>query len=75
MPKVKVGEHYFLKTNAHVINEKLYFVKGLEIVLQQVAKGVTQVNFFLFEWLVIVIMFTFIMQLLILSRLFAKIFF
>jgi len=70
-----VGEHYFLKTNAHVINEKLYFVKGPEIVLQQVAKGVTHVNFFLFEWLVIVIMFTFIMQLLILSRLFAKIFF
>ncbi len=42
-----------------MINEKLYFVKGPEIVLQQVAKGVTQVNFFLLEWLVIVIMFTF----------------
>ncbi len=70
-----MGEHYFLKTNAHVINEKLYFAKGPEIVLQQVVRGATRVNFFIFEWLVIVIMFTFIMQLLILSRLFTKIFF
>jgi hypothetical protein len=30
---VKVGEHYFLKSNAHVVNEKLYFAKGLKIVL------------------------------------------
>jgi hypothetical protein len=33
MPKVKVGEHYFLKSNAHVDNEKLYFAKGSKIVL------------------------------------------
>ncbi len=26
---VKVGKHYFLKSNAHVVNEKLYFAKGL----------------------------------------------
>jgi len=25
MPKVKVGERYFLKSNAHVVNEKIYF--------------------------------------------------
>jgi hypothetical protein len=37
-------EHYFLKTNAHVANEKLYFVKGLETMLQQVVKGVKLVN-------------------------------
>jgi hypothetical protein len=34
MPRVKEVEHYFLKTNAHVINGKLYFAKGLKIVLQ-----------------------------------------
>jgi hypothetical protein len=33
MPGVKVGEHYFLKSSAHVVNEKLYFVKGSEIML------------------------------------------
>jgi hypothetical protein len=33
MSKVKVGEHYVLKSNAHVANEKLYFTKGLEIML------------------------------------------
>jgi hypothetical protein len=33
MPRVKVGEHYFLKFNAHVANEKLYFAKGSKIVL------------------------------------------
>jgi hypothetical protein len=32
-PKVNVGEHYFLKTNAHVANEKLYVAKGLKIIL------------------------------------------
>jgi hypothetical protein len=32
---VKVGEHY-LKSNAHVVNEKLYFAKGLESMLQQI---------------------------------------
>jgi hypothetical protein len=30
---VKVGEHYFLKSNAHVANKKLYFVNGSKIVL------------------------------------------
>ncbi len=42
MPRVKVGKHYFLKYNAHVANEKLYFTNGLEIMLQQVTHGVTQ---------------------------------
>jgi hypothetical protein len=28
MSRVKVGEHYFLKFNAHVVNEMLYFAKG-----------------------------------------------
>ncbi len=28
MPRVKVGEHYFLKSNAHVVIEKFYFAKG-----------------------------------------------
>jgi hypothetical protein len=37
---VKVGEHYFLKSNAHVANEKLYFTKGSKSVLQQVIDGV-----------------------------------
>jgi hypothetical protein len=27
---VKVGQHYFLKSNAHVANEKFYVAKGLE---------------------------------------------
>ncbi len=31
---VKVWDHYFLKTNYDVANEKLYFSKGFEIVLQ-----------------------------------------
>jgi len=30
---IKVGDNYFLKTNYHVANEKLYFFKGFEIVL------------------------------------------
>ncbi len=33
MSRVKVGEHYFLKFNAHVANEKFYFVKGSETML------------------------------------------
>ncbi len=41
MPKVKIGEHYFLKTNVDTTNEKLYFGKGPKIVLQQVVEGVT----------------------------------
>jgi hypothetical protein len=36
-----VGEHYFLKSNAHVVNEKLYFAKGSKIVLQQIIHGAT----------------------------------
>jgi len=39
-----VGEHYFLKTNAHATNEKLYFAKGPEIMLQQVSEGATRVD-------------------------------
>ncbi len=42
MSRVKVGEHYFLKSNAHVANEKLYFAKGSKIVVQQVTHGVVQ---------------------------------
>jgi hypothetical protein len=33
MPRIKVREHYFLKSNAHVANEKLYFAKGSKIVV------------------------------------------
>ncbi len=33
MLRVKVGDHYFLKTNYHATNEKLYFSKGSKIVL------------------------------------------
>jgi hypothetical protein len=33
MPRIKLGEHYFLKSNAHVANEKLYFAKGSKIVV------------------------------------------
>jgi hypothetical protein len=40
MKGVKVGEHYFLKSNAHVANEKLYFAKGSKITLQQITHGV-----------------------------------
>jgi hypothetical protein len=39
MPRVKFGDHYFLKTNVHVINEILYFDIDDEIVLQQVVHG------------------------------------
>jgi hypothetical protein len=39
MPSIKVGNHYFLKTNVHVINEKFYFGIDDEIVLQQVVHG------------------------------------
>jgi hypothetical protein len=35
---VKVGEHY-LKSNAHVVNEKLYFAKGSESMPQQIIRG------------------------------------
>jgi hypothetical protein len=42
MPGVKVGEHYFLKFNAHVANEKFYFVKGLKTMLQHVNHGAVQ---------------------------------
>jgi len=30
MMGVKVGQHYFLKSTAHVVNEKFYVAKGLE---------------------------------------------
>jgi hypothetical protein len=42
MSRVKVGEHYFLKSNAYVIDEKFYFAKGLEAVLEQITHGATQ---------------------------------
>jgi hypothetical protein len=38
----KGGEHYLLKTSVYVANEKFYFVKNSEIVLQQVMHGATQ---------------------------------
>ncbi len=41
---VKVGDHYFLKTNYHVVNEKLYFSKDFKIVLQQITYGGIQVD-------------------------------
>jgi hypothetical protein len=37
-----VGEHYFLKPNAYVANEKLYFAKGLKTMLQHVIHGGVQ---------------------------------
>ncbi len=30
---VKKGKHNFLKNDIHVTNEKLYFIKGLKIML------------------------------------------
>jgi hypothetical protein len=36
---VKVRHHYFLKFNAHVVNEKFYVAKGLKTMLQQVTDG------------------------------------
>jgi hypothetical protein len=33
MPRVKMGDHYFLKTNSHVTNEELYFSKGFKTML------------------------------------------
>jgi hypothetical protein len=42
MPRVKVGGHYYLKPNAHVPNEKLYFAKGLKTMLQHVIHGAIQ---------------------------------
>jgi hypothetical protein len=41
MQGVKVGGHY-LKSNAHVVNEKFHFAKGLKIVLEQVTHGASQ---------------------------------
>ena len=35
--KVKKGDFYFLSTNVHVKNEKIYFSRGGDTVLQQVA--------------------------------------
>ncbi len=37
-----MGEHYFLKSNAHVVNEKLYFAKGSKTMLQHVIHGAIQ---------------------------------
>jgi hypothetical protein len=38
----KGGKHYFLKFDAHVAIEKLYFTKGSKIVLQQIIHGAVQ---------------------------------
>jgi hypothetical protein len=40
MSGINVGEHYFLKSNAHVVNEKFYFAKGPKIMLQWVIHDV-----------------------------------
>jgi hypothetical protein len=37
---VVVGDLYFLKTNKHVINEKLYVQRGRDTIWQQIAKGI-----------------------------------
>jgi len=37
---VTMGDIYFLKSNQHVINEKLYAQRGRDFVLRQVVKGV-----------------------------------
>ncbi len=37
---VVMGDIYFLKTNQHTINEKLYVQRGRNFVLQQVVEGV-----------------------------------
>jgi hypothetical protein len=42
MSGVKVGEDYFLKSNAYVVNEKLYFAKGSKTMLQCVIHGAIQ---------------------------------
>ncbi len=35
-----MGDIYFLKTNQHMINEKLYVQRGKNYVLRQVVEGV-----------------------------------
>jgi hypothetical protein len=42
MSRVKVGEHYFLKSNAHVVNEKLYFAMCSKTMLYQIIHGAAQ---------------------------------
>jgi hypothetical protein len=42
MSGVKVGKHYFLKCNAHVVNEKFCFAKGSKSMLQHVIHGAIQ---------------------------------
>ncbi len=37
-----MGEYYFLKSNAYVVNEKLYFAKGSKTMLQCVIHGAIQ---------------------------------
>jgi hypothetical protein len=44
MPRVKMGDHYFLRTNSHVANEKLNFSKGSKTMLQQITHGAIQVD-------------------------------
>ncbi len=40
MSGVKVGDHYFMKSNAHATNEKFYFAKGWKTMLIHVIHGV-----------------------------------
>jgi hypothetical protein len=44
MPRVKMGDHYFLTTNFHVANEELHFPKGSKTMLQQITHGAIQVD-------------------------------
>ena len=40
--KVKKGDFYFLSTNVHVKNEKIYFSRGGDTILQQVVQDIVQ---------------------------------
>jgi hypothetical protein len=44
MPRVKMGDHYFLKTNFHVPNKELYFSKSFKTLLQQIIHCAIQVD-------------------------------
>jgi hypothetical protein len=38
-PRVKVREHYFLKTKTHVVNETFFVGQGLKTMFKQVIHG------------------------------------
>jgi hypothetical protein len=44
MPRVKMGDDYILKTNFDVANEKLYFKKIFNTMLEQITHGAIHVN-------------------------------